>query len=218
MIYDLKQLFILFIIYSFIGWIIEMIFTFCLEKRVVDRGFMIGPYCPIYGLGCLLLICLLDFCKDNILLLFVFSILICSILEYLVSYIMEKIFKARWWDYSQFRFNLNGRICLETMLPFGILGSLIVSVVNPFLIKFIDLDSFIVSIILVLFLIDFIISISLVYSLKGTIKFISKDNTEEITKKVKEILRNKSFLHKRLVNAFPTFKSTIDKIREFVNK
>ena len=115
--------FLLFIIYSIIGWILEIIFAFINLKKFVNRGFLIGPYCPIYGAGCLLLTILLSKYAEDTIVLFALSIIICSILEYLTSWIMEKIFKLRWWDYSDMKFNINGRICLETMIPFGIIGS-----------------------------------------------------------------------------------------------
>jgi len=76
---------------------------------------------------------LLNKYQDNLFVLFVLSIFVCSILEYFTSYFMEKIFKTRWWDYTRRKFNLNGRICLETMIPFGILGCLVIRVINPIL-------------------------------------------------------------------------------------
>ena len=110
----------------------EVIYTFIGTKKLVNRGFLIGPYCTIYGCGCLLLNLFLTNFKENPVILFLLAILVCSILEYTTSYFMERFFKARWWDYSERRFNLNGRICAGTMLPFGILGLLVIYVLNPF--------------------------------------------------------------------------------------
>ena len=125
--------FALFFIYSFIGWLIEM---FCvnviLKQKFANRGFLIGPYCPIYGSASLIMIFLLSRYKEDILVLFFMSIIICSITEYLTSYIMEKIFKARWWDYTNEPFNLNGRICLINSIAFGMLGVLLIKFINPF--------------------------------------------------------------------------------------
>lgn len=214
----LKKYFVLFIVYSFIGWIMEIIWTLATERKLINRGFLIGPYCPIYGCGCLLLIILLDRYKNDIVVLFIMSIIICSVLEYFTSYLMEKIFKARWWDYSHYKFNLNGRICVQTMVPFGVLGVLVVYFLNPFLVSNININSIIVSIILFLFIVDIIISFSVISNLRSTITNIASDNTEEITKRVKEVLIKKSILHKRLVKAFPSFKSPIDRLKEFVKK
>lgn len=115
--FDLKVLFLLFIIYSITGWIIEVIATYPDTKCFVNRGFFIGPYCPIYG-NCAIAMIFLLHNVTNPILLFVLSILICSVGEYVTSYAMEKIFHARWWDYSKNRFNLNGRICLVNSLAF----------------------------------------------------------------------------------------------------
>ena len=98
----------------------EVICKFIEQKKFINRGFLIGPICPIYGYGILAIILLIGKNATDILSVFLKAILVCSVLEYLTSYFMEKLFKARWWDYSKRRFNLNGRICLETMLPFGI--------------------------------------------------------------------------------------------------
>ena len=125
--------FLLFISYSVIGWIMETILKTIEYKKFVNRGFLIGPYCPIYGCGALLMTFLLQGYVHDPIVLFVFNIIICSILEYSTSYIMEKIFKARWWDYSYTKYNINGRICLDTMIPFGLLGLLMMYVINPFI-------------------------------------------------------------------------------------
>ena len=213
-----KYYFSLFIIYSFIGWFMEVCWTLFTDKKFVNRGFLIGPYCPIYGVGCLLLIVLLDRFKYNAFLLFFMSIIVCSILEYSTSFIMEKLFKARWWDYSTRKFNLNGRICAQTMIPFGILGVLVVYYLNPFFSEFINIPYYIFYIVLSLFFIDFCISFGIIENMRGTISSVSLDNTEEITRRVKELLISKSFLHKRLVKAFPTFKSSFDRLREIVHR
>ena len=118
MILQIEQYIALFFIYSFLGWVMESILETVRKKRFVNRGFLIGPYCPIYGAGVLLITILLAKYNDDIWITFLMSLLICGTLEYATSYIMEKIFKARWWDYSYRKFNINGRICLETLIPF----------------------------------------------------------------------------------------------------
>ena len=213
-----KNYFSLFIIYSFLGWFMEVIWTLITDKKLVNRGFLIGPYCPIYGVGCLLLIILLDKFKSSIFLLFFMSIIVCSILEYSTSYIMEKLFKARWWDYSDRKFNLNGRICVDTMIPFGVLGVLVVYFLNPIFYKIVYFNYIVFFIILILFICDFCISFGIIENMKGTITSVAKDSTEEITKRVRELLLNRSFFHKRLVKAFPSFKSSLEKLKKIVYK
>lgn len=213
-----KFYFSLFIFYSFIGWTIEVVWNLFTDKKLVNRGFLIGPYCPIYGVGCLLLILLLGRFKSEPVILFFMSIIVCSVLEYSTSYIMEKLFKARWWDYSEYPLNLNGRICAATLVPFGILGVLVVYYLNPFVSKFVPFNDIFFYITLVLFVLDFGISFGIIENMKGTITVITKDSTEEITKMVKEKILSKSFLHKRLLRAFPSFMSPIDKLRRIVRK
>ena len=207
---EIYYYFLLFLIYSFIGWLIEVIGKLIEKHKFINRGFLIGPICPIYGHGCLLMILTLSRYKDNPLVLFINAIFICSLLEYFTSYFMEKIFKARWWDYSTKRFNLNGRICAETMIPFGILGTLVICVINPIFEYLLNLFNFetikITAVVLfIIYIIDYTISLIIMFGFKGTLKTVEKDGTEEITKKVKKILINKNVLYKRLVEAFPNF-------------
>ena len=207
---EIYYYFLLFLIYSFIGWLIEVIGKLIEKHKFINRGFLVGPICPIYGHGCILMILTLSRYKDNPLILFINAIFICSLLEYFTSYFMEKIFKARWWDYSTKKFNLNGRICVETMIPFGILGSLVICVINPIFEYLLNLFNFetikIIAIVLfIIYIIDYTISLIIMFGFKGTLKTVEKDGTEEITKKVKKILINKNVLYKRLVEAFPNF-------------
>lgn len=208
--FDLKVLFLLFIIYSVTGWIIEVIATYPDTKCFVNRGFLIGPYCPIYGNCAIAMILLLHNIKDPIL-LFILSIIICSVGEYVTSYLMEKIFHARWWDYTKNKFNLNGRICLINSLAFGVLGFLLIKFVNPFVVGLITkLSPTIMNIlfytILILFLIDNVISFKVIFKIKNmSVKYVHLDNTKEITEKVKKILSD-NVLAKRVFKAFPNIR------------
>ncbi len=220
---DFKMYFFLFIIYSFIGWLVEVIQVLIKEKKFVNRGFLIGPYCPIYGVGGIAINLLLKKYMDDPIILFFMSIIICSILEYFTSYIMEKLFKTRWWDYSNYKFNINGRICLETMWAFGLLACLVIYFVNRPIIYVLELIpqilfNIIFYILLVIFLIDNIISFKIISNVKSTVKSIKKDSTEEITKYVREVLSNKSLLNKRLMNAFPHLNSHLVNLKNEIRK
>ena len=215
---NLSEIFLLFVCYSFIGWLIEVIFEFVNNGKLVNRGFLIGPYCPIYGVGGVIATITLTSHKDSVIILFVMSIFLFAILEYFTSYLMEKLFKARWWDYSHFRFNINGRICLETLVPFGLLGCFAIYIVNPcfeFLFsltnpKVLDIIAIVIA---VIFILDVILSLRIISNFKNTaICFLKKDNTEEITKKVKEVLLSKSVWTRRLMKAFPKVKAAISNI------
>lgn len=208
MLYNICYIFLLFIIYSFLGWAVEVLDSFYNLKKFVNRGFLIGPYCPIYGVGLLIIIHFLKSYTDSYLVVFVMSMFICMILEYFTSYIMEKLFNARWWDYSDKKYNINGRICLETTIPFGLGGMAIMYIVNPLLEKVLKSLSnnilIIISIVLfVIFLVDLIISLIVILRVKDiSIKKI-RDNTEEINRRVINYLIKKSSLNKRLIMSFP---------------
>ena len=218
---DIRVYFLLFMLYSFIGWCMEVTGKLIQYKRFINRGFLIGPYCPIYGYGAILITILLKKYIYDPWVLFVMAILVCGTLEYLTSFFMENIFKARWWDYSQRKFNLNGRVCLGTIIPFGILGLFIMYVSNPFLLDKLELIpevwlNWISGILFSIYIVDNIVSTFVIRYVKKAELIAGKDldNTEEMTTKVKEILENKSVLHRRLVKAYPTLiaiKSKIDK-------
>ena len=210
--------FLYFIIYSFLGWLMEVIYSFFSLKKFVNRGFLLGPICPIYGYGVLAIILLIGKDTSDALGVFLKAILICSVLEYFTSFFMEKLFKARWWDYSNRKFNINGRICLETMIPFGILGCLVVYLLHPFVVNMVDLLNstliIILSIVLfVIYVIDNIISFNVMNKIKKEIKKQAKYNTQFIRTKVLEWLDSNSSLYRHIKNAYPKF-TIYDKVIE----
>lgn len=199
-------------------------------KKFINRGFMIGPYCPIYGWGAIAITILLHRYIDDWIVLFLMSIITCGILEYATSYVMEKLFHARWWDYSRRKYNINGRICLETLIPFGILGLIIMYVTNPFILnnlaKVPESTLNIIAIVLfITFSVDGAISLKIVSNVRTTSTKLSKenlngtmDNTEEMTAKVKEILLSKSALNRRLIHAYPNLQATLKKKKEEIKR
>ncbi len=204
------MLILYFLIYSFLGWIMESIYCFIVDKKFVNRGFLIGPVCPIYGVGCMFIILFLDKYREDPIVLFCMAVIICSILEYFTSYIMEKIFKTRWWDYSQKKYNLNGRICLDNIIAFGVLGLVLTYFIHPFvkdILLIIDplLLKVISSILLILFLVDVSVSTKIIYRIKGVENKVLTDQTEEINAKVKEALQSMGMFTRRVANAFPNF-------------
>ena len=215
-------LFFLFMIYSFIGWIVECIYNYFNTGKLTNRGFLIGPWIPIYGTGSLLIIFFLTKYVGHPITLFVMACVICSILEYFTSLIMELIFKNRWWDYSHKKFNLNGRICLETTIPFGLSGLGVCYLIQPTLLHLIHLISFkiimIVSIILfIIFMIDLCISFDIIINLKNISKNIKVDSTDQITKNIREILSKRGIFSRRLIKAFPKMKINLPKIKKNKN-
>ncbi len=223
MIEDAELLILLFFSYSILGWFMEGIVKYIDYKRFINRGFLIGPYCPIYGFGMIFIILLLQNYTNHPLVFFLLVIFICSMVEYTTSYLMEKIFKARWWDYSEEKFNINGRICLTTMIPFGILGTFIMYIVNPFLVKIYSsfsfkLATFLCLFLLIIFLIDNIISLSALLKVRNDGNLHEKDNTEEMSRKVKDIIANFNWKERRLIKAFPNVKFIRSTIKNNINK
>jgi len=200
--------FILFIAISCIGWICEMIYTMIETKKITNRGFLLGPYCPLYGMTSILMIFTLDNYKNDIIILFIVSAVICSVVEYITSYLMEKIFKARWWDYSKMPFNINGRVCLLNSLLFGFGAVILLRSIVPFIIvsvgSFSNICFYIISIpLLSLFIIDFVISCNVIFKFKLTVEAIQKDYTGEISNRVRKIIMKQSYPLRRLAIAFP---------------
>lgn len=167
----LKDITLYFFIYSFIGWILETIYAFLVLGHFVKRGFLIGPICPIYGFGAVLLILLLKDSKGKPLSEFLTAGLAFTIFEYVVSYILEVIFGLRWWDYSQDFLNLQGRVSLAYSIIWGALGILLMEGINPYIAKIIEKNKrhikikyqdFIIITLVIICVIDFAIS-SIIY-------------------------------------------------------
>ena len=207
--HTLCLLFLLFLCYSIIGWMIECLCVTFLEKRIVlDRGFLLGPYCPIYGCGGVLAYLLLTRYQEDPITLFILAAVGASVLEYVTSYFMEKIFKARWWDYSDRRFNLEGRVCLGNTVLFGALGLIFIYILNPYIIEVLKSIPnnvlFIISLIsLCIFVTDTILTFVIMGKLRNRITHVRKDSTSEIDKQIKEFLSHYHFFVGRLFKVFP---------------
>lgn len=183
-----------FVIYSFLGWILESIVRTICERKIINTGFLIGPFCPIYGFGAIIMIVFLDYYKNNIVLLFIISLLALTLWEYIVGVLLEKLFHTKYWDYSNQRFNYKGRICLTNSIAWGILGVLFIKYIHPFIIHIIGYLNFtyvsiIASIIALILLIDAIISVIKIKNIKSTLEKIEEIN-EQIKQRLSE-LKNK---------------------------
>ena len=125
--------FLLFILYSFGGWIVECIWTYLTKRKLENRGFLFGPICPIYGVGSLVCVLLIGPLRLSWPLEFLLMIIICDLIEYITSVVLEKIYSVRWWDYTTVSvLHLNGRISFETSIGFGVGGVFILHLVQPF--------------------------------------------------------------------------------------
>ena len=134
-----RQAFLIFIMFSVVGWISEVLYVGIFhEHKFVNRGFLYGPICPVYGFGGVVILLLPPSLYNTWVPLFFASMILCTAVEYLVSWIMEKMFHARWWDYSHYKFNINGRICLLNSVLFGFMGLGVIHFVYPYMLAFLN--------------------------------------------------------------------------------
>lgn len=135
---DFSQLVVYFTLYSFVGWLCESIWCSVAAKKWVNRGFLNGPFCPIYGFGGLLILLVSDPLIQYPPLVFLAAALAVSLLEYFTGWLLESLFQMRWWDYSNRRFNLKGRVCLRNSLLFGVMGLGVTYLLHPNLSKVVN--------------------------------------------------------------------------------
>ncbi len=129
--YSILDLFLYFVFYSFLGWVMETCYCSLCERRLVPRGFLYGPICPIYGTGVLLMILFFTPLKQNLVLFYVVAVVVMSSWEYFVAWLLETTTHIKYWDYSHFRFNLKGRICLWVALVWGVLSYVVIFFIHP---------------------------------------------------------------------------------------
>lgn len=233
------------IIYSFLGWCLESIYKTIILKKPVNSGFLYGPFCPMYGIGAVIMI-QLGKLSNNVVGIFLIAFIVFSVWEYIVAVILEKLFKTKYWDYSSLKFNIQGRVCLKNSIYWGILGVLLIFIIQPTIIKWTSLIpanivKYIEVILCLAIITDTIITIlkimfidkkiKQVFELGNTIKeklvelkSLSVDeNKENIQKLITElklkqdILRIK--LYKRIIrlrNSFPSMHS--ENITEFMKQ
>ena len=129
--YTIWEWFCVFVIYAVIGWCLEVGYVTVDTGKFVNRGFLNGPVCPIYGFGGTIVIAVLYPYKQNILLVYIGAVILSTVLEYITGFILEKIFHEHWWDYSDIPFNIKGYVCLKFSLLWGVCCVLVVKVVHP---------------------------------------------------------------------------------------
>ena len=129
--HPITELFLYFILYSFLGWLMETCYCSILQHRLVPRGFLYGPICPIYGTGVLLMILFFTPLKGNLPLFYVVAVVVMSTWEYFVGWLLEVTTHMKYWDYSHFRFNLKGRVCLWVALVWGVLSYVVIFWIHP---------------------------------------------------------------------------------------
>ena len=153
-----------------------------MDGELVERGFLFSPIIPIYGFGAMVIINVLNSFKDNILLIFILGLILTSFLEYVTSYVMEKMFDLRLWDYTKQKYNVKGRICLRNSLMFGFLSVLLIQYIHPYIsniIKNINLHTLgtIVQLTFPILILDFFLSVKEVINFKKYIIEIDRLRT-----------------------------------------
>ncbi len=210
-----------------------MITCFIVNKKITNRGFLCGPVIPIYGFGSICLLTFLKPFKESPILVFLLGMIITTSIEYITSYVLEKIFHNKWWDYSNQKFNIQGRICLVNAILFGIGSIIIVYFVGPWLARFLlqIKDKYLIwsaIILLIIFVFDVLYSILVAYSLRNRLIIVENLKNEKLskipglfekmlTKQLKNIKGFKKYPN-RLLKAFPNIFNTNQKEFDLMKK
>jgi uncharacterized membrane protein len=199
---------VLFVGYSMIGWLYESLLCSVQARKPVNRGFLTGPFCPIYGVGAMLVLLLLG-AERNVFALFFSGMVICTAVEYVTSFGLEKLFHARWWDYSGHRFNINGRVCLLGAVVFGAMAVLLILFLNPAATSLIDTIPTpallaVASLTLIVLATDAALTVSHLLAMNSRIKQLQSEIEDRLEARRERILSGFArFQHRRLSVAFP---------------
>ncbi len=176
-----------FFIYSFFGWVLESITKTIAQKKPVNSGFLFGPFCPIYGIGAVGMSLILKSFEGNYILTFIVGFIVFTIWEYFVGWLLEKVFHTKYWDYSYYKFNYKGRICLVNSLTWGVLGVAFTELIHPTvsyvinLVKPVEIINITTLIFTIYIIIDFVITAAKVKNIN-----VSLSRLGEITSSLKE--------------------------------
>jgi uncharacterized membrane protein len=196
-----------FALYSFIGWMMETIFASALQRKFINRGFLRGPFTPIYGFGAILIVISLNWIfiptqNTSVLLIskLILSTLLVTVLEFITGFVLEKIFHTKWWDYSENFLNLKGYICLKYSLLWGMLAFLLIRIVHPVIAEYIYLipestKRYVAVFFVIYFILDTTISVISALDLRKTIIHYSDLSLD--------IYKEKIIKYKRIFFAFP---------------
>ena len=168
---DTPHLFLFFLLYAFIGWVCEEIYCCSLQKKFVYRGMLFGPICPIYGFGGILILYALYPWRTTWVRLYIASMIVTSILEYFTSWLLERLFHAKWWDYSHLPFNLNGRVCLLNSSLFGLGGLALEHFLHPLAEKLIFMPAIQPYIEYIVMALAFILAVDILATIRKLVDF-----------------------------------------------
>ena len=227
--WTLYEMALYFLIYSIIGWIVEVCYMTLELGRFQNRGFLNSPLCPIYGFGVLLVIIILTPIQHSLTALFLGSAVLCTTLELMVGLLLQKLFHNIWWDYSHEKFNYRGYICLKISILWGLACVLMMRVVQPFFARIIHLMPTIVGEIIIvlsfsIIILDLILSLLVINKLNLRLKEIDEISKKlrlsseaigsnisgevlELKAKYDKLIEQKRFAQERIIKAFPTMRS-----------
>jgi|LFRM01.1.fsa_nt_gb uncharacterized membrane protein len=215
-----------FIIYAILGWCIEVTFQTVTKGKFINRGFLNGPVCPIYGFGMIILLYFLSPFTDNLILLFIGSVVLTSVLEFITGFVLEKVFHDKWWDYSDRPFNIKGYICLSFSIMWGLAAVFVIEIVHPPISKFVSiLDNNFGNILLVLFIsyfiADFLVTIfailkinkqfRLLEEMADRLRLYSDGIGEEIFDTVSTVVETADKLQKEYHDSKAKLETTVEK-------
>lgn len=160
--YNVFEWIVFFAIYCLIGWAGESLYVSWEHKKWVNRGFLHGPFLPIYGSGAIIILFATLPVRHNLFLVFLFGMTSATVLEYITGYVMEQIFKVRYWDYTIQPFNLNGYICLGCSIAWGVCAELLINFIHKPVERFVvSMDENVISVCAILFCVYFCTDLSL---------------------------------------------------------
>lgn len=197
MIFTLNEFVLLFFIYSFLGWCVEVAFVAVTSGKIENRGFLNGPVCPIYGCGMLGVLVALTPVKSNVCLLFLGGMIICSAVELFGGWILDKIFHMRWWDYSKNKFNIGGYICLAFSIMWGIAVVFAVRFVHTPIMAIVKkipktAQLIIITVFVVIFIIDMVVTLKNLIGIKKSLGQLDKiaEDLHSIGDQLKDVVGN----------------------------
>lgn len=215
-----------FIIYAFLGWWIEVAFHAVTEGKFMNRGFLNGPVCPIYGFGMIILLYFLSPLADNFMLLFIGSVILTSALEFITGFVLEKVFNDKWWDYSNRPFNIKGYICLSFSIMWGLAAVFVINIVHPSIFNFISFfnnNSSTIMLILFIsyFIADFIVTLlgilkinkqyRLLEEMAARLRLYSDGIGEDIYKRVSSVVEATDKINQKIQDSKSEFEDLNEK-------
>lgn len=203
--------FYVFVIFSFLGWVSEVVYKWFDSKKLINRGFLFGPVCPIYGFSILLIFLFLLRFKKYHLILFIGSSILISSLELLTGIILERLFKQKWWTYSSYRFNFKGYICLRFSILWGLGAVLVVNFILPIVLNLIEMIPFpvgkvLIYVLLIAMLLDFCFTLISIGKIRKYIAIITKNGFSNLKVKQSNAFAKIIPKIKHFMNAFPKLK------------